>query len=327
MPKGKNQKLKLLYLADLFYKKTDINHHLPMRDIIKYLEKYGIEANRTSIYDDMKCLMDFGMDIGKCRNGSVTEYYLDSRMFEIAELKLLTDIIYSSKFITGKKTKELCKTIGRLTSTYMADELKNQIIVPDRIKSQNKSIFYNVDSIQDAMQSGNKLVFKYFSWNYKSKKIYHHDGDFLMVSPWAVCYDNDNYYMIGYDGEKIKHYRIDKMEDVECISEKREGYSEFKKTNIKEYTATHFGMFGGELEKVVLLCKKDIANVIIDKFGKKLNVLEETDDFFEVEAEVNISNQFFGWVAGLGGDVKILSPAGVKESYKNMLKNILDNNF
>lgn len=103
MGRTENQKLKLLYLKELFERQSDEEHLLSMQDILDALAAQGIRAERKSVYDDILCLQQFGMDIVtvKGRNGG---YFLASRTFELPELKLLVDAVQSSKFLSERKS-------------------------------------------------------------------------------------------------------------------------------------------------------------------------------------------------------------------------------
>ena len=102
MARSANQKLKLLYLEKIFKEKTDDDHYMTMPQIIAELNRYGIEANRKSIYTDIDSLQQYGLDIIQTREGAHTYYHLGSREFEVAELKFLVDAIQASKFISER---------------------------------------------------------------------------------------------------------------------------------------------------------------------------------------------------------------------------------
>ncbi len=208
MAKGTNQKLKLLYLMKILLEKTDEIHNITMPEILSSLDKYDVTAERKSIYDDLEALRVFGMDIiGEQRNK--TYYYrVGKRDFELAELKLLVDAVQSSKFITARKTNDLIKKIEGLASKYEASQLQRQVYVTERIKTMNESIYYNVDKIHAAIGSNVKIKFQYFQWNVDKKMELRKNGEIYCISPWALSWDNENYYMIGYDCEAgiIKHY-------------------------------------------------------------------------------------------------------------------------
>ena len=322
MSRSTNQKLKLLYLSKILKEKTDDEHYLTMPEIIKELNKYGIEANRKSIYDDLDALCVYGMDVIKTRQGPMTYYHLGNREFEVAELKFLVDAIQASKFISEKKTQELIKKLENTVSTYDATLLQREVNVMGRVKNMNESIYYTIDELHNAMSENVCVRFKYFSWNVKGEEEYRNNGDFYEVSPWALHFDDGKYYLVAYDMNKkeMRHYRVDKMREVSATETMRKGITEFKKQNKAKYTQQHFRMYGGEVETVTLKCRNDMANVIIDQFGKNVSMRPVDDEYFTVNVDVAVSDQFFGWVVGIGGGVKIEAPKNVKDKFDDCLK-------
>ena len=197
MAKSSNQKLKLIYLARILQEKTDEEHGLTMQQLIDELARYDVKAERKSIYDDIDALSYIGMDVLKETSGGKTEYKLVSRTFELAELKLLVDAVQSSKFITRKKSESLIRKIEGLASTYQARKLARNVHVANRIKTMNESIYYTVDDIHSAIYQGKKITFQYFKWNEKGEKALRRDGKVYKVSPWALTWDDENYYLIA----------------------------------------------------------------------------------------------------------------------------------
>ncbi len=311
--RGKNQKLKLLYLAKIMQEQTDDTHGLTMPQIINELEKYDIEAQRKSIYDDLAALNDFGIEIIKDQVGNKTYYHCGARDFELAELHIIIDAIASSKFITSSKSKELIEKLEHMASNYDAKLIDRDVYVSDRVKSMNESIFYAVDAIQYAIANNHKIRFQYYSWNIDGEMELRHDGAFYEISPWALLWDNENYYLVGYDNkaDEFKHYRVDKMLHTEEISKKRSGKIKFDKLDKEVYTKKHFRMYGGEEENVTLLCKNEMANVIIDQFGRDVRIQKVDDEHFKVKVDVIVSDQFFGWLIALGDKIKIVKPNNV----------------
>ena len=218
MPKGTNQKLKLYYLSRIMTEKTDDEHHITMPEIQRALGGYGVTADRKSLYDDLEALRVLGIDVIGEKNGRSYSYHVGKKQFEIAELKLLVDAIQSSKFITEKKSNDLIKKLTSLASNYEASQLKRQVVVQGRIKTMNESIYYIVDDIHNAITNNKKIRFEYLRWNL-DKKMERRKDKLYEVSPWALTWDDENYYLIGFDAEedKIKHYRVDKMRDIELL--------------------------------------------------------------------------------------------------------------
>lgn len=318
MPKGKNQKLKLYYLSRIMLEKTDEDHELTMPQIRAALEEYGVTADRKSLYDDLRALEVLGIEVIGEQRGREYYYHVSSKQFEIAELKLLTDAIQSSKFITEKKSRELIKKLMTLVSSYEAMQLQRQVVVQGRIKTMNESIYYIVDEIHRAIAGNRQIRFGYMRWNTQKTLEARRDKPYL-VSPWALTWDDENYYLIAHDEEagSIKHFRVDKMRNIEIMKEKRAGRDLFMEFDLAKYARMNFGMFGGHAEKVKIAFKDEFAGVFIDRFGKDIPMHPSAEKgWSETNVDVAVSEQFFGWIFGLGAAVKLLAPEDVVESYK-----------
>lgn len=321
MAKGRNQKLKLLYLTKIFMEKTDESHALTLAEITTLLNGYEVTADRKTLYLDFEELKHYGLDIISEQRSKTVVYYLASRDFELAELKLLVDSVQSSKFITEKKSNSLIKKLESLVSEHESKQLHRQVITSGRVKTMNESILINVDSIHSAINNNRQISFQYFQWTPDKQRELRHDGQQYTISPWHLVWDNDNYYMIGYDSdsEMIKHFRVDKMLRISSGNEKREGLKKMKEFNIATYSRTLFGMLGGESTRVTLQCHNSIAGVIIDRFGKDTVMLRHDDEHFIAYVEVVPSDQFLGWIIGLSSYVQIMEPSSVVKRIKDLL--------
>ena len=326
MPKGTNQKLKLYYLAKIMVKMTDDEHFLTMPQIKERLEECGITADRKSLYDDMEALRTLGIDVILEQVGRNYYYHVGSKHFEIAELKLLVDAIQSSKFITEKKSNELIKKLTGLVSEYEAMQLKRQVEVQGRIKTMNESIYYIVDEIHTAISTNRRIQFEYLKWNLNKELVPRKEG-LYEVSPWALTWDDENYYLIAFDAEadKIKHYRVDKMRNIRIMDDRRLGKEHFKDFDMASYSKMNFGMFGGTETKVKLKFKNDLVGVLIDRFGKDISIRKSDEEgWSETSVDVAISDQFFGWLFALSDGVIIASPEDVKDRYRQELLKITE---
>lgn len=313
MPKGKNQKFKLYCLAQIMLEQTDEEHYISMPEIIEALAAYDITADRKSLYQDLRDLEKLGIEVEGEATGNRYHYHVISRFFELPELKLLVDAIQSSKFITERKSNALIKKLERLVSKYEAQKLQRQVYVSGRIKTMNESIYYTVDAIHNAISENRKIKFQYYQWNIKKEMELRHNGAWYHISPWGLSWDDENYYLVGFDSEAglIKHYRVDKMLHISMSEEKREGSEYFTKLDMAEYAKKSFGMYGGEEQTVKLLVDNSLAGVVIDRFGKDVMLIPTDGDRFTVSVNVRVSRQFMGWVFSLGEKVKIIGPDSV----------------
>ena len=324
MPKGAKQKLKLYYLGKIMIEKTDDEHFLTMPEIQKALEGYGVTADRKSLYDDLETLEHLGIEVIGEKSGRSYNYHVGKKQFEIAELKLLVDAIQSSKFITEKKSNALIKKLTGFASEYEAAQLKRQVVVQGRIKTMNESIYYIVDDIYNAISKNKKIRFEYYKWNI-NKEMERRRDKVYEVSPWALTWDDENYYLIAFDAkdEKIKHYRVDKMRNIEMSDEKREGKAFFGKFDMASYSQMNFSMFGGKEVRVKILFENELVGVMLDRFGKEIPIHDSDKvGWSETSVDVALSDQFLGWVFSLGTHVKIMEPKDVVNRFRDEIKNL-----
>lgn len=320
--KGDNQKLKMLYLKKIFSEETDDLHSLTILEIISKLSAYGVNADRKTLYLDFEELRNYGMDIITVKKGRHWYYHLGERDFELPEVKLLVDSVQSAKFITDKKSKQLIKKLEALVSNHEAKMLHRQVLLSGRVKTMNESIYYNVDKIHQAISLKCQIQFKYFKWNVQKKMELRKDGAWYQISPWLLTCNNENYYLAGYDEEedKIKHYRVDKMKDIIITDKVRIGQKQFSAINAALYTRSMFGMYSGTETAVTLEAQNDMANVLIDRFGRDINIVPINETHFKTTVNIAVSDQFFGWIMALGTKVKITAPDTTVKQMKNIIQ-------
>lgn len=326
MPKSTNQKQKMLLILDYLQKHTDETHDATTPQLIDYLAANGIKAERKSIYSDIQTLVDFGYDIVR-GPGPHDGYQLLSRDFELAEVKLLVDLVQSSKFITTRKSRELISKLQHFVSENDARKLQRQVVVTDRNKTLNENIYYSVDVIYSAIANNRQIHFQYFDWDVHKQMIPRKDGAIYEVSPWLLTWDDENYYLVAYDSAAacMKHYRVDKMLHIELSESPRAGRDLFEQIDVASYSKKTFGMFAGEEETIQLLCDNSLIGVIVDRFGSDVALRPYDDTHALARMNIAVSPQFFGWLAGLSGRVTIHSPQSVADSYKAYLQHLLDN--
>ena len=321
---GRNQKLKLLYLARILMEETDDTHRLTTPELIERLRSCEVNCDRKTLYGDLEELRNFGLDIIGEQQGKNYYYSIGARDFELPELKLLVDSVQASKFITDKKSEELIKKLEKLCSRYNARQLHRQVTISGRIKSENESIYYNVDLLHEAIEEGRQIAFQYFQWNVRKEAIPRHGGAIYRVSPWALMWDDEKYYLLAYDAadDRIKHYRVDKMLSLSILESPRDGREQFRRFDVARYSRSLFGMFGGEEIKVTLEADDSMAGVMIDRFGKDIMMIPGKEGRFRTTVAVAFSDQFLGWVIALGDKVRIVSPASAVEQITERVRQL-----
>ena len=324
MAKGVNQKLKLLYLMDILLEKTDENHGITMNEIISSLESYDVSAERKSIYRDIEELQRYGLDVLSYNNGRATYYHVASRLFEIAELKLLVDAVQSSKFITEKKSRELIKKLESFASKYQAQDLQRQVYVQGRVKTMNESIYYNVDEIHRAISEEKKISFLYSEYKLDKKLHVRRNGERYAVSPYLLLWNDGHYYLVAYYERYggLSHFRVDKMSKITMEPENREKLRQ--KLDPAEYANRMFDMFGGDVQGVVVEFDEGLVGVVVDRFGRDVFISEARDGKFTAHLKVAVSPAFLSWVFQFGKKAKIISPPSVAQKLVQMAQEVAE---
>ena len=318
-------KLALMIIYKYLMENTDENHTVNATDLAAELERYGISENRRTIYNDISILMDYGIDvITPEKSDNRGGYYIGSRDFELAELKLLVDAVQSSKFITIKKSEELISKLSKLTSTSQAAQLRREVFVRNRIKTGNESIFYNVDGIYEAIHNDHQIEFRYGEIRRDGELVPRKNGAVYKVSPMTLTWDDENYYLVAYDAgaEKVKHYRVDKIMNIQETKDLRKGKELFRRFDLAAYAKKTFGMYGGTDADITLRCENHLAGVVIDRFGSDTLLVPDGDTHIRAHVKVAVSHQFYGWVTAIGPGMEILSPADIRKEYTAYLSQI-----
>ena len=64
-------------------------------------------------------------------------------------------------------------------------------------------------------------------------------------------------------------------------------------------------------------------DTVVDKFGRDNLYYQKVDEtHFSLQVDVAVTDQFFGWLCGLGKKVKIISPPPIQEKFKEYLEKI-----
>lgn len=319
MPHVGGQKLKIINEYQILMNESDEQHQINAVEMTRRLKSRGIPAERKTVYKDMDTLMDAGVDVVKGDFG----YYIGTRVFELAELKLLVDAVGASKFISQKKTKELVEKLTTLAGVNDAAQLQRQVVVPEKATSANEKIFYTIDVIYQCLDNDKKMAFKYQEWTLTKEMKPRHGGKIYKVSPAFLIRNDENYYLVAYDvgSGQIRHYRVDKMVSAEMLDEDRDGKEERKALNPQEYARQHVSMFAGDERAITIRFAKNLVGVVLDKFGTNIDLRPDGDDHVKARLSVAVSPQLYGWLTGIGAS--LCYPEDEAAKFKEYLKRII----
>ena len=304
-------KLRLLFLYQYLLKYSDADHPISTPELLDYLKKeLGIDVNRTTLPGDFAMLEKAGFHFEVIRSRQ-NKYYFDGRLFDMAELKILIDAVASAKFIPEKKSKGLIQKLTSLTSVYNAEGLRRHVTVEGRVKAENEKIYYILDAVNEAIDKGCKIRFQYTKYNVRKRKVLRNEGENYVVSPYALVWDGDYYYMIGYcDNRKhMRNFRVDRIFKTPALLKDEKSVPEPKNFNLAEYSRQVFQMFGSDDKvDVTLVCEADMMDGVVDKFGTRVRTEEIDDNYFKAIVKVCPSPTFYRWVFGWNGRIIINGP-------------------
>ena len=318
------QKLRLLYLAQILKEETDENHCLTGQQLTEKLQAKGIEIERKTLYDDIACLQEFGMDIEKA--GNKIGWHVLSREFEDTELQLLADAVQSSRFLTEKKSKALVKKIGLLGSKHIRGGLEKSVFVALRIKNNNETVFLNLDAADRALEQNRKLSFIYYK-NDEKMKLIPKRRERYEVTPLYVLYKDESYYLIAFDdkAQHIKNYRLDRMKKVQVSSKEATETEDTKNFDIEKYQRGTFLMYPGKAVKVTMKVRENAMNAVADAFDKdKVTITDISDGTATIFTEVKESPTFYGWLSQFNGDITLEGPEDTRQRYVGYLQGLLE---
>ena len=324
MAKSDNQKLKIFYILDYLQKNSHEDHPVRASELISMLDRqHNILCERKTVYSDIAALQEYGVDIVSVpgKNGG---YYIASRNFEMPELKLLIDAVLSSRYLTEKKSRELIEKLCDQCSIHDAKLLRRDVMVSGRVKSMNETIYYSIDTIQEAIAENKQITFRYFDWGVDGKR--HFREKEYVASPYGLCQDNENCYLLAHSQRHgVTHYRIDRMCDIQIAEFPRTPCPELTGKALTEHANRLFQMYSGDQTTVKMRFHKDLCNVVMDRFGRDTMLIPDGPDHFNFTVSVAVSPMFLSWVMGFGSKAKILYPQSVIDQYKQLCLDALSN--
>lgn len=315
-------KKRILLLLKYLYENTDEEHQSDTFELLDYFKEQKTPANRKTLRNDIDTLIEVGYDIVVVPS-KPNKYYMGVREFELAELKLLIDAVSSSRFITQKKSNQLIDKIAKIASKTQQDELKRNIYPTSRAKSTNEGSFYVVDSINEAINHKKQISFKYFDYDVNKKKVLRRDGERYELSPYALIWNEDFYYVMGYSEyyEKVVTFRVDRIRDAAVIDKKAK--TKPRGFKVEEYARKTFEMYDGKDAEVELVCDASVMKYIVDRFGEGVRTKSLSADRFKAYVDVVLSPTFYAWIFQFGGAIKIRNPKSAVQEMKAMTEAII----
>ena len=306
-------KLLILRILEILKKESDEEHHLTQQDIMRLLDKcYEMTCDRRSVKSNIEALMEAGYDI--VHNDG---YFLASREFDQAELRMMIDSVLFSKTIPTSPAKKLVNKLSDMGSKFFRPKVSHISVAPDVQHSDNKLVMYSVDTINDAIDHKKKISFYYNTYK-KDLKLHLLSEEAFVVSPYQMVAKNRWYYLICCPDieDKIYHFRIDRMTNVIQLDDKIKPVKEVKGYehgfDLPKHLAEHVYMYGGESVAVQFTVREDKLDHVIDWFGTDIKVLSDTDGLLTIRVICN-RQAFYYWAIQYGLHVEVIKPLDLRE--------------
>ena len=353
--KRNHQKIKPYVVLQYLLKYSDEEHVISAKGLADALyEKYEMQAEMRAIYSDIKEINAVALMMREeCTIEEAAEmleedksddlrmvvydahrkgFYVRERAFALDELRLLAECVYAAKFVSRNAAERMIGSIGEFASDYQKEAIQHDVYLADRVKTNNAQVLLNVDKLNRAIQGWRdeegtrhkpcKVSFQYLKYEINNLKtqVERRHGLPFVVSPYKLLISDGNYYLLACNEQKkkkeIHHYRIDRMRNVSLLEEEREGQEIFDAVDIRTYNQRLFGMYGGQKKYVTIRFLFLLLDTMVERFGTNAQYQIVDERHYSVTAEIEVSDQFYGWVLGFGKRTKIVSPPEVVDGFK-----------
>ncbi|MBR2989268.1 MAG: WYL domain-containing protein [Clostridia bacterium] len=315
------KKLALLRIAEILHKRTDADHVLTQAQIIDILNRdYGIDIKRKAVGENVACLRQVGMEIEQTRNG----VYLAERTFDDAELRLLIDGVLSSRHIPERFTKDLIEKLCSLSSRHFKKSVKHVYSIKEWAKTDNKSLFYNIEIISEAIENGKKIKFNYsrYGVDKKLKVASEH-----IVSPYQMILKNQRYYLMSHSlkWDDITFFKLDHITSIEIIDEplmpitRVKGYE--RGIDYSQLSTALPYFFAQKITTITCVIDDWVVDHIVEWFGSSASI-EKQDEKYKVTLTAGCL-AFKYWALQYINGVEVLSPRSLRDEIAQDIRNAL----
>lgn len=310
-------KIKLLRVLEIL-RETDEDHPYTANEIIAKLKLYGLDAERKSVLRDIAALQDNGYDI-VLHSDNKRGYFMASREFEDWELKVLMDAAVGASFLTEENSRRLAEKLSALSSGSGRKTLRAVTPLASTVKNGDPTTKNNIDVLLTAIRRKKQVVFQYIYTGPDLKKHLRFDGREYPISPYALIWRNDRYYLVGKYGDydTLSYYRLERIRNIRVSEKSAVDPERFLGKNadlrIKEFVERNLNNYSGETTAVLLKIEEERIDLLLDTFGPDFRIESRSDGELTVRVTVNDGWGLTAWLLEHGDCVQIIEPAVIRE--------------
>ncbi|RDY22511.1 WYL domain-containing protein [Romboutsia maritimum] len=325
-----NNNIKFYTFIDILSRYSDDYTSISTSEINNQMKKQlGLTLDRRTIYRYINDMQQLGLEVSDY-DEQIGGYKMGSHKLEEYEIKLLIDVVLSSKFITKKKTEELMNRLLKLNSIYIGKDFNKKIYIDNRAKSVNEEIFINIDKINNAIRNKKKISFNYYDYNFSRELVprLNPDGNnkIYIVNPISMIFKNENYYLVLADDKHkdLSNYRIDRMKSIEILDDNIRNLDDIQECkegfNPSIYSKKTFKMFPGEEHEIEINFQAGLLNFIIDEFGEDVEIIKNENNTYNGIFIGKVGYGLTKWILQMGKSAEVLRP----QKLRNCIKDELD---
>lgn len=312
----------ILYILNVLKKYTDEEHMLSAVEIQeKIKEIYNVKIETRTIRRNINLLKEkLDYDIST-RDENGKGYYINRNPdtdFEPGEIRAIIDNFSYANYIVPSIAKEIIKKCKNMQNVYENKKLVNYKIYANDSKTENMEVIKNIEDISDAIENLNKIEFEYWKYNI-SDKLEKKIVSKPKVTPYAIIYNKQEFYMIGIkEGqEKFYNYRLDRIKNLKQLQEKRT--IKKSQSEVQEYAESLVEMFGGSKEEIEAICSMFLLDAVFDQFGKNITIIKNDDKSFKLILDTNRMGFKF-WVLRNIDAVEVVKPVSLRNEIKEIIR-------
>lgn len=293
-------------------------------DMLEAEELCKKEKNRAIVYDDH-------------RRG----FYMQKRRDQMNDLYAIVDCISAAPFLDKDTVSRLVDMVcNKFVSEKETNEIKESIYVPHRTISDCTPLLKNLEKIRLALkktvdgqaQIPERIKFDYMEYQIQDvanrssrsrKRAY-------VVDPHMIFLKEGNHYLWGTDvaTNRETSFCVERMKNIKLCASDRYILLRVAETraHIDEYSKHRLGGTGYNTHgmHMTLQFEKSLLETVIEKFGVLDAIYAKgTDNQFTVTTRIPSKfdmSQFFGWICGFEGTIKIIEPFDLKYEYDRHLR-------
>ncbi len=318
----------VLYILNILKKYSDEEHMLSAAEIQRKIKEiYEVDIDTRTIRRNIN-LLKYKLDYDiSTREENGKGYYINrdpETDFEPGEVRAIIDNFSYANYIVPSIAKEIIKKCKNMQTIYENEKLKDYQIYSVNSKTENAEVIKNIEDISNSIYNNHKIKFEY--WKYEiTNKLEKQIVSTPTVSPFAIVYNKQEFYLIGIkDGQnKFYHYRLDRMKNTKELSE--EITIKKTKSQIKEFAESTVEMFGGKKEEIEAICNKILLNAVFDIFGKNVTIekIQGDNENFKLIVDSSLMG-FRMWAMRNIDAVEVVKPESLRSEMKEIVKKAIE---